>query len=77
MPSYAHEGLIRLFRNRPELAPELAVLSCIAHGNEVHAEVLGRAALLAALRLSDERQVLYPTWSSPRSRRRPGLHWRT
>ena len=23
MPSYEHEGLIRLFRNRPELAPEL------------------------------------------------------
>ena len=35
------------------------MLSCIAHGNEAHAEVLGRAALLATLRLSDERQVLY------------------
>jgi hypothetical protein len=23
MPSFAHEGLIELFRNRPELAPEL------------------------------------------------------
>ena len=42
-----------------ERDPELAVLSCIAHGNEAHAEVLGRAALLATLRLSDERQVLY------------------
>jgi hypothetical protein len=42
-----------------ERAPELAVLSCIAHGSEAHAEVLGRAALLATLRLSDERQVLY------------------
>jgi hypothetical protein len=42
-----------------ERAPELAVLSCIAHGGEAHAEVLGRAALLATLRLSDERQVLY------------------
>jgi hypothetical protein len=41
-----------------ERDPELAVLSCIAHGNEAHAEVLGRAALLATLRLSDERQVL-------------------
>jgi hypothetical protein len=39
--------------------PELAVLSAIAHGNEAHAEVLGRAALLATLGLSDERQVLY------------------
>jgi hypothetical protein len=42
-----------------ERDPELAVLSVIAHGNEAHAEVLGRAALLATLRLSDERQVLY------------------
>jgi hypothetical protein len=42
-----------------ERDPELAVLSCIAHGHEAHAEVLGRAALLATLRLSDERQVLY------------------
>jgi hypothetical protein len=42
-----------------ERDPELAVLSCIAHGGEAHAEVLGRAALLATLRLSDDRQVLY------------------
>jgi hypothetical protein len=42
-----------------ERDPELAVLSCIAHGSEAHAEVLGRAALLATLRLSDDRQVLY------------------
>ncbi len=42
-----------------EQDPELAVLSCIAHGGEAHAEMLGRAALLATLRLSDERQVLY------------------
>src|ERR1019366_6221235 len=42
-----------------ERDPELAVLSFIAHGNEAPAEVLGRAALLATLRLSDERQVLY------------------
>jgi hypothetical protein len=42
-----------------ERDPELAVLSCIVHGNEAHAELLGRAALLATLRLSDERQVLY------------------
>jgi hypothetical protein len=42
-----------------ERDPELAVLSCIAHGSEARAEVLGRAALLATLRLSDDRQVLY------------------
>jgi len=42
-----------------ERDPELAVLSVIAHGDTAHAEVLGRAALLATLRLSDERQVLY------------------
>jgi len=42
-----------------ERDPELAVLSVIAHGDQAHAEVLGRAALLATLRLSDERQVLY------------------
>jgi hypothetical protein len=40
-------------------APELAVLSCIAHGEEAHAERIGKAALLAALRLEDDRQVLY------------------
>src|SRR5215472_11955755 len=34
-----------------ERDPELAVLSCIAHGSEPHAEVLGRSALLAVLRL--------------------------
>jgi hypothetical protein len=42
-----------------ERDPELAVLSVMAHGQEAHAEVLGRAALMAALRLSDDRQVLY------------------
>jgi hypothetical protein len=42
-----------------ERDPELAVLSVMAHGQEAHAEILGRAALLATLRLSDERQVLY------------------
>ena len=42
-----------------ERDPELAVLSCIAHGSEAHAELLGRATLMATLRLSDERQVLY------------------
>jgi hypothetical protein len=42
-----------------ERDPELAVLSVMAHGQEEHAEVLGRAALMAMLRLSDERQVLY------------------
>jgi hypothetical protein len=35
-----------------ERDPELAVLSCIVHGSEPHAEVLGRAALIATLRLS-------------------------
>jgi hypothetical protein len=42
-----------------EHAPELAVLSVLAHGQEPLAERIGRAALLAALHLSDERQVLY------------------
>jgi hypothetical protein len=42
-----------------ERDPELAVLSVMAHGQEAHAEVLGRTALLATLGLSDERQVLY------------------
>jgi hypothetical protein len=42
-----------------ERDPELAVLSVIAHGGEPHAEVLGRAALQATLRLADDRQVLY------------------
>jgi hypothetical protein len=42
-----------------ERDPELAVLSVLAHGQEAHAEVLGRIALLATLGLSDERQVLY------------------
>src|SRR5215472_8191035 len=39
--------------------PELAVLSVLAHGQKPHAERIGRAALLATLGLSDERQVLY------------------
>jgi hypothetical protein len=39
--------------------PELAVLSVLAHGHEPHAEAIGHAALLAALHLSDERQMLY------------------
>ena len=42
-----------------EQAPELAVLSVMAHGQEPHAEAIGRAALLAAMRLEDERQLLY------------------
>jgi hypothetical protein len=42
-----------------ERDPELAVLSVLAHGQEPRAEMIGRAALLGALRLSDERQVLY------------------
>jgi hypothetical protein len=42
-----------------ERDPELAILSVMAHGHEARAEVLGRAALLGMLRLSDERQVLY------------------
>jgi hypothetical protein len=42
-----------------ECDPELAVLSVMAHGHEAHAERIGRAALLATLRLSDERQLLY------------------
>ena len=42
-----------------ERDPELAVLSVMAHGQDPNAEMLGRAALLATLQLSDERQVLY------------------
>jgi hypothetical protein len=42
-----------------ERDPELAVLSVMAHGQGSHAELLGRAALVATLRLSDERQALY------------------
>jgi hypothetical protein len=42
-----------------ERDPELAVLSTMAHGHEPHAEVVGHAALLAALHLSDDRAVLY------------------
>jgi hypothetical protein len=42
-----------------ERDPELAVLSALAHGEGIHAEQVGRAALLATLRLSSERQLLY------------------
>jgi len=42
-----------------ERDPELAVLSALAHGHEPQAERIGRAALLASLGLSDERQLLY------------------
>ncbi len=42
-----------------ELDPELAVLSVLAHGKKPHAERIGRAALMATLSLSDERQVVY------------------
>jgi hypothetical protein len=42
-----------------ERDPELAVLSVLAHGHEPHAEAIGWAAILAALQLSDDRQVLY------------------
>lgn len=42
-----------------ERDPELAVLSVMAHGQEPHAEAIGRAALLATLKLEDERQLLY------------------
>jgi hypothetical protein len=74
MPSLTHEGLIKLFHNRPELAaelpivddvavaerdPELAVLSVMAHGQEAHGEGLGRIALWAIQRLADDRHALY------------------
>ena len=42
-----------------ERDPELAILSVLAHGQEPGAEAIGRAALMAALGLSDERQVVY------------------
>jgi hypothetical protein len=40
-------------------APELAVLSAMAHGQGRDAEAIGRAALLAAARLDDERGQIY------------------
>lgn len=42
-----------------ERDPELAVLSVLAHGHEPHAEAIGRVAVLAALHLSEERQMVY------------------
>jgi hypothetical protein len=42
-----------------ERDPELAVLSVMAHGHEAHAEALGRTALLAIQRLTDDRHALY------------------
>ena len=42
-----------------ERDPELAVLSVLAHGHDPQAERIARAALMATLGLSDERQVLY------------------
>ena len=40
-------------------APELAVLSVLAHGQEESAEAIGKAALAAAARLDDARAALY------------------
>lgn len=40
-------------------APELAVLSVIAHGNSANGVAVGRAALAACRRLDDERSRLY------------------
>jgi hypothetical protein len=42
-----------------ERDPELAVLSVMAHGQEAQAETLGRTALLAIQRLTDDRHALY------------------
>jgi hypothetical protein len=42
-----------------EADPELAILSVLAHADGSHAEPVGRAALVATLRLSGERQLLY------------------
>lgn len=39
--------------------PELAVLSCIAHGSEANAGAVGVAALTAVMGLSDEKKILY------------------
>ena len=44
---------------RPSVTRSSRSSQLIAHGHEARAEVLGRAALLGMLRLSDERQVLY------------------
>ena len=40
-------------------APELAVLSVLAHGQSAAAEAIGKAALAAAARLDDARAALY------------------
>jgi hypothetical protein len=48
----------------------------LAHGHEPHAEAISRAALPAALRLSDDRQWSIPTSSSrifPQRGNRPAL----
>jgi hypothetical protein len=42
-----------------ERDPEMAVLSALAHGEGPHGEHVGRAAVLATLRLSNESQLLY------------------
>lgn len=42
-----------------ERDPEMAVLSALAHGEGPRAEQVGRAALLATLRLSSDSQLLY------------------
>jgi hypothetical protein len=42
-----------------ERDPEMAVLSALAHGGGPRAEQVGRAALLATLRVSSESQLLY------------------
>jgi hypothetical protein len=60
-----------------ERDPELAVLSVIAHGDEAHAEVLGRAALLATLRCPTSGRCYTPTGFSLHFRNRPGPPWGT
>lgn len=42
-----------------ERDPELAVLSVMAHGQEAQAEAIGRTALRAIQRLTDDRHALY------------------
>jgi hypothetical protein len=67
MASIKHEGLLLLFRNRPELAPQLlsevldllAVLSAMAHGREEVGASIASTVLAAVAGLDDERVRLY------------------
>jgi hypothetical protein len=59
MASMQHEGLLHMFRSRPTLAPELAVLSAMAHGDEEVGKTIARTLMDAVAGLDDERASLY------------------